>query len=419
MPKVAVPPHIVKVAQKLADAGFESVVVGGSVRDCLIGRPAKDWDLATNATPEQGAAVFPQTKATTRFGTALVPVRGELIEITTYRTEADYSDFRRPDRVDYTGDIRQDLARRDLTINAIAYNPISDELIDPFDGAADIGRKLLRAVGNPNERFSEDALRLLRVVRFAATLGFAIERATATAMRNNAHLASHLASERVGTEYIRLFAGPNRKEALRACLELGLIAPTLPEICEPKVQAHALACFLGLPDGATIPMYWAALFHHADGGSDAKRAASLARMRLGKLAIGDETALEVAHLIGIARLPEGGLRDSSALWRACRAYPRELFEQGMTIALSCERADTAVPKRAQDFLAAARMAYGDGLPGRITELAIGGDDLIRLGVKPGPPMGALLKDLLEATTEKLVPNEREALLRYIKSQMSV
>jgi tRNA nucleotidyltransferase (CCA-adding enzyme) len=420
MPKIAVPVHIVSIARHLDDAGFESVVVGGSVRDSLLGRPAKDWDLATNATPAQVAAVFPQTAATTRFGTALVPMAGDLIEITTYRTEADYSDFRRPDRVDFTGDIRVDLSRRDLTVNAIAYNPISDELIDPFDGQGDLARRLLRAVGVPSERFAEDALRLLRVVRFVSTIGFAIERSTAAAMAANAHLAAHLADERVGTEYARLLAGPGAIEALRAAAQLGLIDATLPEIAKDASGLaradHGIATMATLPAGAEPSTRWAALYHHAD--DDPRAAARAVRHRLVKMALSEDLAHEAGRALEASALPYAAYADEAALWRALRAFPRARFEAGMAIARGCLTAQHHSSVRTERFIASARAMYGFGLPAAIAELDINGDDLVRLGVVPGPGMGALLRDLLEATTDKLIPNEREALLRYVRAKLA-
>jgi tRNA nucleotidyltransferase/poly(A) polymerase len=423
MPKIAVPAHIATISRALDAAGYESVVVGGSVRDSLLRRKAKDWDLATNATPEQVRRIFPQTVGTTRFGTALVPLGGELIEITTYRTEADYSDFRRPDRVEFTGDLRVDLSRRDLTVNAIAYNPITDALIDPFGGQDDLNRRLLRAVGVPQDRFAEDALRLLRVVRFVSSLGFAIERSTAAAMRSNAHLAAHLATERVGTEYARLLAGSGRVAALRAAAALGLIDFTLPEIAG-EAAGHGIDVLASLPAPAPTAALWAALYHHSAG--DARSSASVLRHRLIKLALSEDLAMQASRLVEAAVLPQGNYyADEAVLWRALRRFNRTEFESGLDIALGC--LDTTRPRSRghagkageyQRFIAQARAMYDYGLPAGIKDLSINGDDLVRLGVAPGPTMGALLRDLLEATTEKLVPNDREALLRYIKNKVS-
>ena len=420
MPKIAVPAHIMAIARKLDAAGFESVVVGGAVRDSLLGRAVKDWDLATNATPAQVAGIFPQTTATTRFGTALVPMRGDLVEITTYRTEADYSDFRRPDRVDFTGDIRVDLSRRDLTVNAIAYNPISDTLIDPFGGQDDLTRRLLRAVGAPSERFAEDALRLLRVVRFVSSLGFAIERSTAAAMAANAHLAAHLAAERVGTEYARLLAGPGRIDALRAAAQLGLIDATLSEIANDASGLsradHGIATAAALPADAGPSTLWAALYHHA--AADHRAAARAVRERLIKMALSEDLAHEASRLVEASALPYTDYRDEATLWRTLRQFPRARFEAGMVIHLGCLATQQRSPERAKRFIAQARSMYGFGLPAAIRDLTINGDDLVKLGIAPGPGMGAMLGDLLEATTEKLIPNEREALLRYVRSKIA-
>jgi tRNA nucleotidyltransferase (CCA-adding enzyme) len=420
MPLIYVPSHIREIAQQLTAHGFEAVVVGGSVRDSLLGRAAKDWDLATSATPAEVQVIFPETVATTRFGTALIPVGHELIEVTTYRTEADYDDFRRPSTVDYTQDLRVDLSRRDLTINAMAYDPISDELIDPFDGQGDLARRLLRAVGVADERFHEDALRLLRVVRFISSLGFEVEGATAWAISQNAPLAQHLASERIGTEIKRLLAGPYYQVALDRSMDFGLLKYILPEFTDPDDLDHVNQAVAALPvTGVSYEARWATLLHNHQYDTSPLQMAQQASWRLGQWALGDDLGQRVAQIIRAAWVPEtyrGG--DDADLWRALRPFSPEIFLEGIILRDACWKAQRIFPPDLARFDAQAFALYNSGLPRNLAELAINGDDLIGLGFKPGRALGALLNELLEATTERTVENNYEALQKLARTRIN-
>ncbi|MBI2012601.1 hypothetical protein HYS90_01580 [Candidatus Curtissbacteria bacterium] len=207
-----------KILEDLTSAGFEAAIVGGAVRDILMGKKVQDWDFATNAKPQEIQKIFPKSFYSNRFGTVGIVVGSETFEITTYRMEQKYTDRRHPDVIVWTQTLEEDLARRDFTINAIAlrlrsgqalrYAPAKGEarqgrqgksldLVDPFDGQKDLKNKIVRTVGDPNERFAEDALRLLRAVRFAATLDFAIEKKTLAAIKKNARLLEGISGERV------------------------------------------------------------------------------------------------------------------------------------------------------------------------------------------------------------------------------
>ena len=191
-----VPPDVEKVVDKLIDAGHDAYVVGGSVRDALRGVDPHDWDVTTNAKPEEIQKVFRRSLYNNRFGTVAVRMGDHDVEVTTYRVEADYTDHRRPDTVAFTASLEEDLARRDFTMNAMAFRPARGgkpaELIDPFGGQRDLEARLLRAVGDPDERFREDALRMLRAVRFATLLDLRIDEPTAAATRRNAALTAGL-----------------------------------------------------------------------------------------------------------------------------------------------------------------------------------------------------------------------------------
>ena len=418
MPLIYVPAHIKQIAQQLTAHGFETVVVGGSVRDSLLGRAAKDWDLATSALPSEVQVIFPQTVATTRFGTALIPVEHELIEVTTYRTEADYDDFRRPSTIGFTQDLRVDLSRRDLTINAMAYDPVRDELIDPFDGQADLARRLLRAVGVATDRFHEDALRLLRVVRFISSLGFEVESETAWAISQNAPLAEHLASERVGTEIKRLLAGPYYQVALDRAMDFGLLTHILPEFGADSLD-HANQAIRALPaTGTSYEARWATLLHNHQYDTNPTQMAQQAAWRLGQWALGDDLGQRVAEII-LASLVEETYAGHSeaALWRALRPFSLAIFLEGVVLRDACWKVQSIFPPDFRQFDAGAFALYNSGLPRNLAELNINGDDLITLGLKPGRELGKLLDELLEATTERLVVNESEALQKLARTRI--
>ncbi len=240
------------VAGRLTDAGYEAVFVGGAVRDHLLGKEPKDIDIATAATPDQVKNLFSTTvDLGTDHGTVLVIQDGEPIEVTTFRTEGTYSDSRRPDDVQFVTSLAEDLKRRDFTINAIAMT-LDGDIIDPYDGKRDLGARLIRAVGQPEERFSEDALRMLRAVRFVSTLGFGIEPETEAAIRKLGPALSKLSVERVKTEFDKLFAGGSAGKSLRKVEETGL-ADVLP--LYPDRPEHLVMCapFRGPSDG------WASL----------------------------------------------------------------------------------------------------------------------------------------------------------------
>jgi len=222
--KVQVPEDVSKILKKVSDKGHEIYIVGGAVRDVLMGKSVYDWDFTTSATPEEIQETFPDSFYDNKYGTVGIPneVENERpYEITTFRTEHGYSDSRRPDKVKWGKTIFDDLKRRDFTINAMALTFKDFEIIDPYDGQEDIKKKLIRAVGNPNDRFSEDALRMMRAVRIAAELGFTIEDDTFEAIKSNATLINKIAQERVKRKLREKWHdatyGSNTKCSMRRC----------------------------------------------------------------------------------------------------------------------------------------------------------------------------------------------------------
>jgi poly(A) polymerase/tRNA nucleotidyltransferase (CCA-adding enzyme) len=247
--QLEIPEEVKNVSRVLSATTFENYLVGGCVRDLLLGRKPKDWDLTTIAKPEEITPLFENTFYENEYGTVGVvnqePREESLrvIEITPYRLESAYSDFRRPDKVEWGKTLEEDLKRRDFTMNAIAYNIESDRIVDPFEGQKDIEKKLIRTVGKPEERFTEDALRMLRALRFAAELGFMIENETQEAIEKNASLLGHISKERIRDELTKIVMSDSPAFALEMSARLGLLEYISPEFLKgvgmEQNQAHA------------------------------------------------------------------------------------------------------------------------------------------------------------------------------------
>jgi tRNA nucleotidyltransferase (CCA-adding enzyme) len=247
-----VPKEVAAVAQKLRDNRFEAYLVGGCVRDLLIGREPKDWDVTSNATPDKIQAIFPESFYENEYGTVGVKTgsadpRTEIIEVTPYRVESAYSDKRRPDKVEFGTSLLEDLARRDFTINAIALDDSKGHIVDPYNGIKDIKDKIVRAVGIPTERFSEDALRMLRAVRLVAELGFGIDGDTAEAIKENSKHLHHVSRERVRDELVRILNSNQPMDALVLAQQLGILEYISPDLVRgigvDQNQAHSYDVF--------------------------------------------------------------------------------------------------------------------------------------------------------------------------------
>jgi tRNA nucleotidyltransferase (CCA-adding enzyme) len=249
----SIPKEVHTTLNSLLSQGFEAYLVGGCVRDILRNQEPKDWDITTNAHPEKIQEIFPDTFYTNEYGTVGVvyenakDIRVKVIEVTPYRSEGVYTDKRRPDSVSFGVSLEEDLARRDFTVNAIAYNPLNEKIIDPFEGQKDISLKILRAVGEAKERFEEDALRMVRAIRLGAELGFAIEQHTFTAITECAPLLSHISKERIRDEFSRLLLSPFPMEGLLHMKHTGILSFVVPDLMRgigvEQNQAHKYTVF--------------------------------------------------------------------------------------------------------------------------------------------------------------------------------
>ena len=442
--KITIPTALAGLLGRLRDAGHEAYAVGGCVRDALLGREPEDWDVTTSAKPEEVKALFRRTVDTgLQHGTVTVLTGGESYEVTTYRVDGVYEDGRHPKSVTFASKLEEDLLRRDFTINAMAYSEETG-LVDLYHGVEDLKQGVIRAVGNPTERFHEDALRMLRAVRFSAQLGFEIEPETAKAVKELSTRLSMISAERIQTELKKIMAC-DRPEGFRAAWELGLTAMFLPEfdLCMETVQntphhaytvgEHTLKALeaskeLSLSGEERVNICLSLLLHdiakpkakttdpdgkdhfkgHAPMG--AKMAASILR----RLKFDNKTISLVKRLV------ENHEFRTPLTDKAVRRLMARTGDENMDILLKLRRADILGQSlylreeklRGLEELSA-QLAnirkQGDAIT--IADLKIGGQDLMELGIPEGPELGRILKELMEEVLDEPDRNDREYLLK--------
>ena len=416
-------------------AGYAAYVVGGCVRDSLLGLTPHDWDLCTSALPQQVTELFGAQRCIPtglQHGTVTVKQSGALYEITTFRTEGTYTDGRHPDEVHFVPDVREDLARRDLTINAMAYNE-KEGLVDPFGGQADLQSGIVRAVGVPRQRFTEDALRILRLYRFAARFGFAIDPPTAQAAQE---LCAHLdcvSVERIEEELAKLLSAP----APAAYLNEKILGVVLPEL-SPEALAAAKPVVDACPAGAeNLPIRLAALLLSL--GEDGIRR-TLKRLRCsnalieeaavlvreargcdGSFLFGHDSGHSIARPIAFGNRvpPQRTVLRETTVTPGFTIYARRLLgKYNLCTVQRIAALGTALqPEHAADFAALSELAEqldADGVCCRVSQLAVNGRDLMAAGVPAGPGIRKVLEALLDGVIREEYPNERQALLAAVQ-----
>ncbi len=428
-----------EVLRRLEEAGHQAVLVGGCVRDALLGRAPHDYDAATSARPEEvlsacaGLRCVPTGLA---HGTVTVLSGGLPVEVTTFRREGTYSDHRHPDAVRFTSHLEEDLARRDFTVNAMAWTPRG--LIDPFGGQKDLARGLVRCVGEPERRFQEDALRVLRGLRLAAQLDFSLHPETAAALRRSVPLLSYVAWERIQGEFLRLLCGPGAERVLGefpegVCQVVPELAPAVgfdqknPHHCcdvythsvktlagvrpEPVLRLAALLHDVGKPacfslDEAGVGHFYG---HEKESARQAQEIA--ARLRLDKATQSRMTALVLRHGLQLEPTP-----------RVVRRWLQRLGPELFFDLLELERADGRAcapgpppcPDRCAQAEALAREILAQKPCLTLQELAVNGRDALAAGLS-GPDIGRALKDLLDQVAVGDLPNERPILLERLRA----
>ena len=434
--KLTLDPGAAALLNALHAAGYAAYAVGGCVRDSLLGRTAHDWDLCTSALPQQVMELFGAEQCIPtglQHGTVTIKYGGQLYETTTFRTEGSYTDGRHPDEVQFVPDVREDLARRDFTINAMAYNE-AEGLVDPFGGQKDLQNGLLRAVGEPQQRFTEDALRILRLYRFAARFGFALDAATARAARQLAPHLDCISAERIQEELAKLLAAPQPG----AYLEPAVLAVVLPELTPAALEA-AKPVVDACPAGEeNLPVRWAALLG-ALGEANTRRV--LKRLRCSNACI-EETVVLVRETAGesvCGSFSEDrplGWDPAAAGSRAGDGMARFVSEEKAPVHVPVHAGEVAIrqllgryglrtverlcalcaalhPQTAPDCALAAQRARqleADGVCCRVSQLAVNGRDLMAAGIPAGPALRRVLEALLDGVIRAEYPNEKTALL---------
>ncbi|MBI2610673.1 CCA tRNA nucleotidyltransferase [Candidatus Kaiserbacteria bacterium] len=442
--KLPVPRPVGALCEALRNAGFEAYLVGGCVRDLLLKREPKDWDITTNATPEEIQELFADTFYENKFGTVGVVTSSEdprlkVVEITPYREEGKYSNVRHPDEIRWAKTLSDDLKRRDFTVNALAYDPARDVVVDEHGGREDIARRSIAAVGNPDERFKEDALRMLRAVRLLSELDFTIEAKTAGAIANDAPLLAHISRERVRDEFIRILESARPMQALFVAQKLGLLVHIIPELEEgigvAQNQAHAYDVFehslRALQHAADkswpVQVRLAALLH--DIGKPATRrwseeksdwtfhghevvGAKMARKILSDLRMSSDTAETIVALIRWHMFfSDPDKVTLSAVRRTIRNVGQHRIKDLLSLRI-CDRIGTGRPKeqpfRLRKYMSMVDEALRD--PISVSMLEIDGTNIIELGEAPGPRIGWILHALLEEVLDDPKKNTNEYLV---------
>jgi poly(A) polymerase len=421
-----------EIVKRIQDAGHAAFWVGGCVRDLLLGREPGDYDVATSARPEEIEAIFQRTVPVGRqFGVLLVVENGKAIEVATFRSEKDYSDGRHPGSVEFS-DAREDARRRDFTVNGLFYDPIREEIKDWVGGEADLKSKILRTIGTPEERFSEDHLRLLRAVRFAAQLGFEIEPATFAALRAHAGTIGTVSAERVREELLKLFRPPHAGRGLDLLRDSGLLEEVLPEVsatigCEQSPDFHPegsvynhirlILDSLALESGSTV--IWAALLHDIAKPPTASHDPTTGQIHFyGHEKLGAEMAETILRRLKFPRKQIEQITTCVRYHMQFKDVPRMrkstlrrmLMRPTFPLELELHRLDCLGSHRRLDLYE--RMA------GELRELEkqpaihpplISGKDLMKLGIRPGPEMGALLEQIREKQLQDELTTREEAL----------
>lgn len=444
MIKIKIPYEVGLILNTLTDQGFEAYTVGGCIRDSLLGKTPQDWDICTSALPQQVIQVFkdyPVLETGLKHGTVTVLIGKRAVEVTTFRVEGEYSDNRRPDKVYFVKSLKQDLARRDFTINAMAYNSYAG-LIDYFEGLQDLKHKQIRCVGEAQQRFKEDGLRIMRALRFASTYDFAIEKKTAQAIHDNKSLLHNIAAERIQLELNKLLCGKAVKKVLEEFTDvLGVVIPeilpaigykqnnphhiydlwehtleSLAHIAPQKVlRLTMLFHDLGKPDCYTVDEKGIGHFYGHGKFSVKKAKAALKRLKYDKDTINTVQTLITYHDLEL--LPQK---------KFLKRWLSKIGLDNFRLLLEVQKADNRAKHPTSREKSLIRLNKVENLLEDIIkqdecftlkDLQVKGRDLIEIGIKQGPEIGLILKYLLRQVIEERVENDKEKLLLLVKTKL--
>ena len=429
--------------------GFEIYLVGGAVRDFLLGKNPKNFDFTTNATPKQIQSLFPNSFYNNAYGTVSIPLEIDnlsslqktIVEITPFRKEEDYTDFRHPEKIEWAKTLEEDLARRDFTINAIAYD--GKKIIDPYYGQKDLKEKIVRCVGDPDKRFTEDALRLLRAIRFASQLGFLIEEKTRKAIEKNSQLITKISWERIRDEFLKILKSDHPAEGVLFLRNTGLLKYILPEldVCfsipqkSPKrhhiydVGTHLVMSLKHCPSKDEITRF-ATLIHDIGKAKTFKKdektglitfynhevvGKKLAEKIAERFKLSSKQKEKLVRLVSYHQFTVSELQTDKAIRRFIRNVGKEYLLDMLDLRVADRLGSGAKATSWRLELFKKRLIEVQKEPFKITDLKVNGYDVMRiLEIKPGPKVGEVLKYLFEKVVEKKLKNEREVLLKEIE-----
>jgi tRNA nucleotidyltransferase/poly(A) polymerase len=421
---------------------FQIYVVGGAVRDALLSKAVDNWDFTTNAIPEKILKMFPEAFYNNIYGTVSIPKDKIIFEITPFRKESNYSDSRHPEKIEWAKTVEEDLSRRDFTINAIAFD--GKNIIDPYEGQKDLTDKLIKAVGEPDKRFNEDALRLLRAVRFTSQLGFLIEDATRNSIQKNASLITKISAERIRDEFLKVLGGDHPAEGVLFLKSTGLLSYILPEVdvCftipqkSPKrhhvydVGTHLVMALKHCPSKDPITRF-ATLIHdigkaktfHKDEKTDLitfynhevvgkKQAEEIAE----RFKLSNKQKEKLVTLVAEHQFTVSETQTDKAVRRFIRGVTKEYLKDMLDLRIGDRIGSGAKPTSWRNELFKKRLIEVQKQPFQIKDLKISGNDVMKtLKIKPGPNVGKILKELFDSVVEGKIKNEKQALLDHISS----
>ncbi len=448
---ITLPDQVKQIIATLTHAGHEAYAVGGSVRDLLMGQTTKGWDFTTDASPETILSLFPDSFYDNQFGTVGIKIYDDptrvdktltdIYEITTYRSEEGYKDHRHPDKISWGKTIEEDLARRDFTINAIAFD--GETLVDPYDGRKDLEAKLIRAVRDPMERFSEDALRMMRAVRFAARFGFSVEEHTAAAIKAKASLITEISMERIRDEFLKTLATDHAADAMLVLKNLGLLHFILPELeiafatpqKSPKrhhiydVGTHSVMALKHCPSIDPI-VRLATLIHDLGKPKTYKKdesglitfynhevaGARIAKTIAGRLRLSRKDTERIITLVRWHQFTVDERQTDAALRRFIKRVGKENLDAILALRIGDRLGGGASETSWRLELYKKRLEEVQKQPFTVADLHVNGYDVMKAyDVKPGPIIGTVLDALFAEVENGTLPNEREALLSRMET----
>lgn len=437
---IKLPQSVQKIINKLQKSNFEAYAVGGSVRDILMGKPTKRWDFTTNATPQDILKLFPDSFYDNQFGTVGIKIPDDIYEITTYRSEKGYTDHRHPDKISWGKTIEEDLARRDFTINAIAFDGKS--IVDPYGGQEDIKKQVIRTVGDPDKRFNEDALRLMRAIRIASELGFMIDETTVTAIKKNAQSITKISAERVRDELFKLLASTHASDGVLILKNTGLLIFILPEFeiaftvaqKSPKrhhiydVGTHSVMALKHCPSSDPL-VRLSTLLHDIGKPKTHKKdetglitfynhevvGARIAKTIALRLRLSRKDSEKLFTLIRWHQFSVDERQTDSALRRFIRRVGKENLEDMLALRIGDRLGGGATETSWRLELFKKRLEDVQKQPFTVADLKIDGYDVMKeFNIQPGPMVGKILNQLFAEVESGKLTNDREILLKKLK-----